>query len=128
MGAIDHFGVAMLASICVVFIIVWRARVKKDLERKKLIELYGPATINYYAHVHCGKQLRELVAKRKDKLVLAKTKSWLPSDLIGKFSDIHSCDVCNEQFLSTDQGCLSFCYMSSDEYRIYKQIESTKPS
>ncbi|APV50416.1 hypothetical protein BWI17_12350 [Betaproteobacteria bacterium GR16-43] len=97
-----------------------------DAKRKALIRLYGPAGINYYAHLECEQALRTLLEGKKPASVIAKEQRWTPAELIGRFTDITACDACKKEFAMTDKGYVSFWCTNPRELQLLREIEAEK--
>jgi hypothetical protein len=116
-------SIIFLAAISLCLIYIRYKKHQQISKRKQLIKLYGPASINYYAHAECKEQLKVMISNQGKQLTIAKETNWIPEDLLGKFSDIHSCDVCKREFLPADKGYASYCCMRPDEYKLWVEIQ-----
>jgi hypothetical protein len=87
----------------------------------------GTLGINRYVHRECQNAFLEEVARSGQVPEEGRSKEWNPSELIGLFSDIVSCDQCGRTFAATDSGYVSFWITTREELKRIARGNDPRP-
>ena len=87
----------------------------------------GTLGIHRYVHLECQDQFLEDVARSGHVPESGRSKRWAPSELIGLFPEIVSCDHCGKTFLDTDSAYVSFWITTRTELARVARANGPKP-
>ena len=87
----------------------------------------GTLGINRYVHLECQDAFLEEVARSGKVTEEGRSRRWEPSELIGQFRDIVSCDHCGRTFATTDAGYVSFWVTTRKEIERIARGTNPKP-
>ena len=80
-----------------------------------LLKKIGTCGIARYVHRECKEKFLQSLPATGKVIEPARTKSWQPTELIGRYSDIDRCDFCGTEFKETDSKYLSFWVTTKEE-------------
>lgn len=91
-----------------------------------LLKQIGTIGIARYVHKECQNGFLKSLDHLSECVDPARTKSWIPSELIGVYTDIDCCDFCGVEFKESDTEYISFWVTTPDQ--LYgRDSVATKP-